>query len=321
MIISRTPYRVGLVGGGTDLAEFANKEGGAVVNCAIDKYVYVMVTKNFHGVWKVSYSKTEYANTVDEIVHPIVRETLRWLKMTEPLDILTASDMPSGSGIGSSSAFTVGLINALFAYKGQLMSKETLAQLACHVETDMVKDVVGKQDQYTAAYGGLNYMEFNVDGTVTVQPIRYKHMQEMMENLLMVYVGGTRQSGAVQKEMVNTIIAKMPELRRMKRAAEVAHSVLKMGCLPACINECIEEDWRIKKTLTGNISTPAIDSLIRQGMNNGAMGCKLMGAGGGGFLLFYCEQDKQEKFVQAFPNNQAIRFAIDYDGSKIVYRE
>ena len=321
MIISRTPYRVGLVGGGTDLAEFANKEGGAVVNCAIDKYVYVMVTKNFHGVWKVSYSKTEYANTVDEIVHPTVREVLRYLRITEPLDILTASDMPSGSGIGSSSSFTVGLLNALFTYKGHSMSKGVLAQLACHVEIDMVKDVVGKQDQYAAAYGGFNYMEFNVDGTVTVQPVRYKHMQAMMDNLLMVYAGNTRQSGVVQSEVVSTISTKMPELRRMKRAAEVAHSVFKMGCTPACINECIEEDWLIKKTLAGGISNPVVDALIKHGLDNGALGCKLMGAGGGGFLLFYCEQDKQEQFVQAFPNNQVIRFGVDYDGSKIVYKE
>jgi D-glycero-alpha-D-manno-heptose-7-phosphate kinase len=318
MIISRTPYRVSFIGGGTDLPEFYRVDGGAAVNCAIDKYVYVIVTKNFHKVWKVSYSKTEYANSIDEIQHPIVRETLRYTGIEEPLDIVTASDMPSGSGIGSSSAFTVGLLHALSAYKKIDISKERLARTACLIE--MGVDAVGKQDQYASAYGGLNFMRFNKDNTVEVERLEYPWEMVLGQSLLLMFTGDTRKSSDIQAEVKRSVKNKILELNTLKDMAENLHSQMLHNCPPTMVAHYLSDGWALKRSLAPNVSNQRIEQMMVKAVQNGAIGGKLLGAGGDGFMLFYCAPNKQQTLMDAFPDMQFVMFMIDNDGSRIIYR-
>jgi D-glycero-alpha-D-manno-heptose-7-phosphate kinase len=321
MIISRTPFRVSFVGGGTDLPDFYLKEGGAVVSCAIDKYMYICVSPNFHGKWKVSYSQTEYADSVDGIQHQIVRETLKCMDIKEPLDIVSISDMPAGSGIGSSSAYTVGLLNALFAYKGKKASKRELAQSACNIEIDLCKEPIGIQDQYAVSWGGLNYMQFKRDEAVAVERIEYPWINVLEDSLLLMFTGDTRQAGKILNEVKKRVDEKRSCLSQMRSVADMLYYEMQTNCPPANVSDFMNEGWELKKQLANSVTNPKIDELRQCGLDNGALGCKLLGAGAEGFMLFYCDKEKQAKLKRAFPNMKFIKFGIDMDGSKIIYKE
>jgi D-glycero-alpha-D-manno-heptose-7-phosphate kinase len=320
MIISRTPFRVSFIGGGTDLPEFYSKEPGAVVSCAIDKYMYICVSPNFHKQWKVSYSKTEYADSIDEIQHPIVRECLKRSGIDEPLDIVSISDMPSGSGIGSSSAYTVGLLKALQAYKKITPSKEALAQMACVLEIDVLGKPIGQQDQYASVFGGLNYMLFNEDNTVDVERICYPWQQVLADSLVLMFTGDTRQAGSILTKVKKSVNKNRSKLRLMAELAEMCYGELMNNCPPIYIAGYLNKGWNIKRELADTVSSPRIEFYREKAFEFGALGSKLLGAGKDGFMLFYCTKDKQPGLKAAFPEMTFVNFNIDNDGSRILYR-
>jgi D-glycero-alpha-D-manno-heptose-7-phosphate kinase len=320
MIISRTPFRVSFVGGGTDIREFYGKQAGAVVSCAIDKYMYICVSPNFHKKWKVSYSQTEYADSIGEIKHDIVRETLKLLDIKDPLDIVSISDMPGGSGIGSSSAYTVGLLNALFAYKRQTVTKEELAISACNIEIDLLKSPIGKQDQYASAMGGLNYIKFNCDDTVEVERINYPWEIYLTERLLLMFTGDTRQSGSVLTDVKKNISSKNLCMSQKANLARILTGELKSNCTPSTVAELMNVDWNLKKQMSDKVTNGKIDAIVQQALDYGAIGCKLLGAGAEGFMLFYCEKERQKELMDSFEGHTFVKFMIDNDGSEIIFR-
>lgn len=319
MVITRTPFRISFAGGGSDLAEFYKVKTGAVVSMAIDKYMYICISKNFNKVWKVSYSKTEYASSISQIEHPIVRETLRNMDIKEPLDIVSISDMPAGSGLGTSSAYTVGLLNALFAYQGKKISKEELAQSACNIEIDLVKEPIGKQDQYASAYGGLNYIQFNKDDSVIVEPITYNF--PLTDYLLLLFTEDTRQAGQILKQVKEQMPSKMWKLFQLKDTAAELRLQMQHNLPPYFVAAAINENWLIKKEMATCISNQKIDSIISKGLVNGADGAKLLGAGAEGFVLFFCRPSRQESLVRSFDGKGFTWFQIDKEGSKVIYND
>jgi len=320
MIISRTPFRVSFVGGGTDIKDFYEKQTGAVVSCAIDKYMYICVSKNFHRKWKISYSETEYADSVDEITHDIVKAVLKRFPYDDPLDIVSISDMPGGSGIGSSSTYTVGLINALMAYSGHRLKPEELAKLACEIEIEALGKPIGKQDQYAAACGGLSYLRFNPDETVDREHINYPWEMVLSQNLLLMFTGDTRQASSILNEVKKNIPHKDICLTQKANLARMLSEELKTNCPPKTVADLMNVDWVLKKQLADSVSNPKIDTICKVALSHGAIGCKLLGAGSEGFMLFYCEKEKQHDLMEAFPNMTFVKFMIDNEGSRIIYR-
>jgi D-glycero-alpha-D-manno-heptose-7-phosphate kinase len=285
------------------------------VSCAIDKYMYICVSPNFHKRWKISYSKTEYANSIDEIQHDIVKAVLKRFPFDTPLDIVSVSDLPAGSGVGSSSAYTVGLINALMAYSGHRLYDGELAQLACEIEIEALGKPIGKQDQYAVAYGGLNYIEFGK--TVNVSPLAYPWKQVLADSLVLMFTGDTRQADSILSEV--SVPARMDELRQMRDLANQLRDWLIMNYPPTFVATVINAGWELKK-LIGPVSTPKIELFRQKGLDSGAIACKLLGAGQDGFILFYCTKDKQPGLKAAFPGMTFVNFNIDNDGSRILYR-
>ena len=323
MIISKTPLRISFVGGGTDYKGFYKTHQGAVVSTSIDKYIYISVNKKFDNKIRVSYSKTENVDKVSEIEHPLVREALKMTKIDGGLEITSIADIPSsGTGLGSSSSFLVGLLNALYAYKGIHVPRERLAKEACKIEIDLLKEPVGKQDQYIASYGGLEYILFNPNETVFVNPIicKEKTKQSLQKNLLLLYTGITRRANTVLKEQNHTIkesnkqriLIEMAKLAEKLQLSLVKNDLDSFGAL-------LHQNWLLKKQLAERISSPEIDSWYDIGLKNGALGGKILGAGGGGFLLFYANPSSQVKIKKALNNLKALDFAFEPQGSQIIY--
>ena len=320
MIISKTPFRVSFVGGGTDLPAFYEEETGAVVSIAINQYMYIAIHKYFEDKIHLKYSKTELVDKVDDIEHPIFKECLKLLNIKAPIEITSIADIPSGTGLGSSSSFTVGLLNALWATLEKDAHPELLAKKACEIELEKINSPIGKQDQYAAAFGGLNFMEFSKDG-VKVEKIKLTKQKkdELENNLLMVYTGVQRNANTILQEQSDNTKNKMDSLRQMKSFAYELRDELKKGNIDA-LGELLHKNWEIKKTLTSNITTPEIDKLYEKGLQAGATGGKLIGAGGGGFLIFYCPNGK-DKVKQALKNLKEFKIKLDPMGSRIIYRE
>lgn len=323
MIISRTPLRVSFAGGGTDFKDYYRKSGGAVLSTAIDKYVYITVNKKFDDRIRVSYSKTEIVGSVGEIQHDLVRESLKYLKIKGGVEITSIADIPSeGTGLGSSSAFTVGMLNALYAYSSQHRSAKTLAQDACKIEIDIVKEPIGKQDQYISAFGGFQYIQFKSDGDVLVDPIvcRKEVREKLNRNLILFYLNITRKAGVILKTQKKNIGRKMETLDKMcglagqMRKSLINNSIDDFGYL-------LHEGWMLKKGLAEAISNPAIDELYGKGIAAGALGGKILGAGGGGFLLFYCPVEKQGSLRKALKGLKEMPFKFEPQGSRIIYVE
>lgn len=320
MIITRTPLRVSFTGGGTDMADYYRMNGGAVVSMAIDKYIYITVNKKFDNAIRVSYSSTEIVEDVSELKHELVREAMRLAGITGGIEITSIADIPSGTGLGSSSSFTVGVLNALFTYTGKRLSAQELAELACKVEIDILGHPIGKQDQYAAAYGGVNYFRFLPDDTVSCDQISLsdENMMRMRRKLMMFYTGVTRSADGILSEQKQNIGKRMEALNEMKQQADAMYHTLSSDGFGRGFGEALHQGWEKKKTLAGGISNPAISKLYDAAIEAGAVGGKLLGAGGGGFLLFYCDEEYQSKVRKAIGLRQ-VEIRPDMCGSQVVY--
>lgn len=324
MIISRTPLRMSFVGGGSDLPSFYRQHEGAVVSTAINRFVYITVNEKFDHRVRVSYSRTEEANTIAEIQHPLVREAMTLLGLKGGLEITSIADIPSkGSGLGSSSAFTVGLLHALHAYSGRYASAEQLAREACTIELERCGEPIGKQDQFAAAYGGFNFIQFNPDDSVSVEPIlcRRETLAQLQSNILVFYTGLSRSASAIlknQQEAVTASPAKQKTLQRMVQQAHDLKAALQQNDLGA-FGQIIHEGWELKRGLTGEISNPEIDAWYAKARQAGAVGGKLLGAGSGGFLMFYAPPDQHEAICAALPELRQIPMRFESQGSRIIF--
>jgi D-glycero-alpha-D-manno-heptose-7-phosphate kinase len=321
MIITRTPFRISFAGGGSDLDGYYSREPGVVLSAAIDKYVYLSVKSHFDLNFRISYSKTEFADTVDQIDHPIVRECLRSLKITRGCEIVSMADLPARTGLGSSSSFTVGLLHALYAIEGKVVSPERLAREACEIEIEKLKEPIGKQDQYIAAYGGLQLIQFNPDGTVFVDPVACTAdtRRELDRRLLMFFIGGARDAREVLSRQQANMSQKIQVVRAMCDIARQLREVLTEGRDLNVFGRLLHEAWQAKKSLESSISNPKIDQCYERGLSAGALGGKLLGAGGGGFLLFFCEPHHQAHLREELSDLRELPFSLDPEGSKIVY--
>ena len=322
MIITRTPFRVSFAGGGSDLREFYGKNGyGAVVSTAIDKYMYIVIHPYFHDKIRVKYSKTEDVENINDIKHPIIRECLRKVQIEKGIEIASFADVPAGTGLGSSSAFTVGLLNALYAYKGRVVSKERLAAEACEIEIDILKEPIGKQDQYAAACGNINYIRFNKDETVDVSPILLTESarKQIEDSLCLYYTGGTRRSGDILNEQKKNVSDKdkFQNLEKMVVLADELRGVLQEENINA-VGDILHKGWIYKKELASGISNKEIDSLYDRAIKCGATGGKLLGAGGTGFLLIY---SKGHEILKKNMGCKTLPFKIDREGTKIIFYE
>jgi len=321
MIISRTPFRVSFAGGGTDLAAFYRAEAGAVTSCTIDKYMFITVNKRFDATIRVSYSRTEIVDRVEDLAHPIVRGAMQLTGLTRGLEITSIADLPAGTGMGSSSAFTVGLLNALHAYAGRHTSAEQLAEEACRIEIDLLGEPIGKQDQYAAAYGGLNHIRFNPDETVFVDPVISSPgtRDELDANLLLFYTGMTRPAAQVLAKQEEDTAAKRDVLARMRDIAEAMANALQAGRRLNRFGELLHEAWLLKRSVADGITNPEIDRWYQAARDAGALGGKVLGAGGGGFLLFFVERQNQDAVRGALADLRELPFHLEPQGSKIIY--
>lgn len=321
MIISRTPFRVSLCGGGSDLPSFYTKHGGCVLSTAIDKYMYISVHPSFDAnTTSLKYSKTETVTDINRIEHAYFKDMLQRFELNG-VEITSTADVPAGTGLGSSSSFTVGVLHSLYAYTGKYVSKERLAAEACEVELVDLKQPIGKQDQYAAAYGGLNFYSFNKDGSVFVEPVLMEHdkFKQLQKNLLMFYTGDVRSASAILKEQGQNVTAGDKEKNQLKMC-ELTHMLrdeLNNGRIDA-VGEILDESWKLKRTLAAGISNPQIDEFYDIAMKNGAIGGKLLGAGGGGFLLFYVKEENKGRLRSALKLPE-MPFEFDGQGSTIIY--
>lgn len=324
MIISRTPLRISFVGGGSDLASFYEKSLGAVVSATIDKYMYLTVNRKFDNLIRISYSETENVEHVDRIKHNLVREVLKYLGIENGIEVTSMADVPSkGTGLGSSSAFSVGLLNALRAYMNQFATAGQLATDACYIEIERCKEPIGKQDQHAVAFGGLNYIQFNPDHSVYVNPIicRPETKEQLDKNLLMFYTGITRSASAIlsqQKENCETQVDKIEIMKKMVELAKTLKGELERNNLDA-FGEILHENWELKKQMAGGISNPQIDQWYEDARMSGATGGKILGAGGGGFLLIYALEEKHEAIKKALAHLRPVDFKFENQGSKIIF--
>lgn len=321
MIISRTPFRISLAGGGTDLGEYYSEGYGAVLSLTIDKYIYITVNKRFDDTIRISYSKTEIVNNIDQIQHDIVRECLKATEITKGIEITSIADIPAGTGLGSSSSFTVGLLNALYTFKGEQKSSEYLAKKACQIEIDILEKPIGKQDQYAAAFGNINYFRFNSDETVFHEPLKLNttDIDKLNNKLLLFYTGITRSANEILSTQKTETKNKLGFLDRMRDQANELKMVLLTDGISKKIGDILHEGWLLKKQLCSRISNPMIEVYYLKALEAGAVGGKILGAGGGGFLLFYCDENKQENVREALKDLKKIDFNITIHGSRIIY--
>jgi len=321
MIITQTPLRISFAGGGTDFADFYTKEEGCVVSSAIDKYIYVIVKARFDDKIRVGYSRTELVDDIDEIEHELVRESLRKVGIKSGIEISTMADVPSeGSGLGSSSTVTVGLLNALYAYVGDIKPAEVLAREACEIEIDILGKPIGKQDQYIAAYGGMRYIRFLTDGRVDVSPVQMEDFQhrQLDESLMLFYTGITRQASGILTEQKQNIADRMAVLTKMRDQARSVYTCLS-GSRINRLGQILRAGWDMKKSLASTISNGYIDELYAKALKAGASGGKVAGAGGGGFLLLYCQPAYQHKVRKALAELKELPFRLERDGTKVIF--
>jgi D-glycero-alpha-D-manno-heptose-7-phosphate kinase len=312
------------VGGGSDLPVFYRKFGGAVVSTAINQFVYITLNKKFDEKIRVSYSKTEEARTVGHIKHPLVRESMKLLNIDGGVEITSVADIPGkGSGLGSSSSFTVGLLHALHAYAGRYASAEQLAREACEIEIARCGEPIGKQDQYAAAFGGLNFIEFHEDDSVRVEPILCKKetLRQLQEQTLVFYTGITRSASAILQHQQSAVASEKKKQKVMRRMVELAHDLKRewQSNRVAGFGEIIHEGWMLKKSLTSGISTSAIDDWYAKARKAGAIGGKLLGAGAGGFLMFCAAPEKHEAIARSLGKLRRMDFRFESQGSRIIF--
>jgi len=326
MIISRTPLRISFAGGGSDLPAFYCKETGAVLSTSIDKYIYITVNKKFDQMIRASYSITEIVDEVEDLRHELIRESLKLVNPPNGIEITSISDIPSqGTGLGSSSTYTVGLLNALYAHVGQHAGAEQLAREACFIEIERCGKPIGKQDQYIAAYGGLQFIQFNSDESVFVDPVicLLETKVKLQRRLLLLYTGLTRSANGILEEQGKNTESdeeKRATLRRMTRLAQELRQALQMNDLNS-FGEVLHQGWIEKKKLASGISNSKIDTWYETARQHGAIGGKVLGAGGGGFLLLYAPPECHEEIIRALPELRPVDFNFEPQGSKIIYVE
>jgi D-glycero-alpha-D-manno-heptose-7-phosphate kinase len=321
VIISQTPLRISLAGGGTDLKSFYYTEEGMVISTAIDKYVYVIVKERFDERIYINYSQKEIVDTVTEIKHDLVREAMKKTGVTKGVEITTLADIPSeGSGLGSSSSITTGLLNAFYNFSGIQVTAEQLAREACDIEINLCKKPIGKQDQYISAYGGFNTLTFHTDDTVSVSKINImsNELRRLGSNLLLFYTNKTRNANVILEKQKKNTEEKRNVLRAMKDLVPEVTEIIKRGDFDD-VGRILHENWISKKTLAGTISNDDIDTMYHDAMNAGALGGKICGAGGGGFLLLYVPRDRQDAVRESLSKYRELPFMLDPLGSRIIF--
>ena len=321
MIIARSPLRISLGGGGTDLPSYYREHGGFLIAAAIDKYVYVTALRPFTPGIYLKYSELERVDTVSQVRHPIVREALDLLDFNTPqIEITTLADIPAGTGLGSSGSFTTALLRALCAHKRRLIHPQELAEMACHVEIERLGEPIGKQDQYIAAYGGVTCFDFNPDDSVSAVPldIDTETLHSLEDNLLLFFTGFSRSASSIladQKARTRKNDSDMlNNLHYVKELGLRSRQALEAGD-PVLFGELMHEHWEHKKKRSGGMSNPKIDEWYALARGNGAIGGKLVGAGGGGFLMFYTENRERLKEAMAAVGLEEVRFRFDFEGT------
>jgi D-glycero-alpha-D-manno-heptose-7-phosphate kinase len=321
MIITQTPLRIGLLGGGTDLPDYYREHGGRVLNCAIDKYIYVIVKQRFDNDIYVNYSKKEIVSHVEELEHELVREAMWMTGVTNGVEITTLADIPSagGSGLGSSSSVTVGLLLALFAYRGRQVTAEELADRACTIEIDRCGKPIGKQDQYIAAYGGIRDMRFGPGDQVVAEELELPAAgrRDLQRHIMLFYTGVTRSANSILAEQTAGIKAIHDQLDVLRDLAGLAADRLRCGDVDA-VGEAMRKGWEAKRQLAAGVSNAEIDTAVERALKAGASGAKLTGAGGGGFLLVICPVERQRAVRESLTGMQEFPVGLDRLGSRVV---
>jgi D-glycero-alpha-D-manno-heptose-7-phosphate kinase len=323
MIISRTPFRVSFFGGGTDYPKWFQEHGGVVLSTSIDKYCYITcryLPQFFEHNYRIVYSKIENVRTIDEIVHPAVRAVLGYYQCEKGLEIHHDGDLPARSGLGSSSSFTVGLINAVMALNGSYISKEELAAQAIDIEQNVIGESVGSQDQVSAAFGGFNRIEFLRDGSFQVTPIvlRKDRLHELQDSLMLYFTGLSRNAPEIAQSKIENFKNREAELLRMKAMVDEAITLLQGSGPIDNFGRLLHESWQYKRTLSSKVTTPEVDAIFAAAMANGAIGGKLLGAGGGGFVLLVVPPERQAQVREKLQHLVNVPFRFDNSGSRIV---
>lgn len=324
MIIARSPLRITLGGGGTDLPSYYRDHEGFLVSAAIDKYVYVTVMRPFQPGIYLKYSQLEHVDEIAQVKHPIIRETLSLMGVRTPqVEITTLADIPSGTGLGSSGSFTTALLKAMHSHRKRHLHQEELAELACHIEIDRLGEPIGKQDQYIAAIGGLTCFTFHKDNRVTAVPLKVgmDTLFDLEDNLLLFFTGFSRSAGSILKDQnsrtKDSDADMLKNLHYVKELGYRSKDALESGN-PVLFGELMHEHWEHKKRRSGGMSNPQIDEWYSLGMANGAVGGKLVGAGGGGFLMFYAHDRNKLRHTMAAAGLEEVRFRFDFEGTKVV---
>lgn len=324
MIITRTPFRVSFVGGGTDQARFYRKESGCVISTTLDKYLYVTVSEKFDGRVHLRYSQVEEVDMVDELKHTIVRECLKLVGLKRGVEIVTISDIPArGSGLGSSSALTVGLLHALYEFKGVHPTPEFLAQQACRIEIDFLKSPIGRQDQYAAAFGGLNLFEFKVDDTVSRTDLRmvcnFERLRWLERATMLIYMGEQRSANEILKNFVEDLDKNFDVLSQQKQLVRQFQDWLMDGTPYEVAGALVDKSWELKKAASPVASTETIEKLYELARTGGALGAKVCGAGGAGFMLVLAPEGKRDSIREKLGRKELpVRFSEK--GSEVIYR-
>lgn len=326
MIICRTPYRISFFGGGTDYPAWYRQHGGTVLATGIDKYCYLTcryLPPFFEHRIRVVYRQIETCLTADEVSHPVVREALKFLQIDRGVEIHHDGDLPARSGMGSSSAFTVGLLHALHALKGEMPTKHQLAKEAIHLEQNLLGETVGSQDQTVAAHGGLKHVKFHTDGEIEVSPLVLPpgRVADLKSHLMLVYTGIVRTAADVAQSYVPGIETRRRQLRIMKEMVDEAIEILTGGVNLMAFGELLHEAWLAKRSLSAEVSNPEVDSLYHTALENGAVGGKLTGAGGGGFLLLFVPPERQGDVLEALNGCIHVPFEFETGGSQIIFYE
>ena len=324
MLITRTPYRISFVGGGTDIKSYYKKFGGKVISTSINKFLYVIVKKQIGFVkykYRVNWSKIEFCNKIDDIKNPIAREALRYFKIDFPIEITTIADIPANTGLGSSSAFAVGLVHALFSLKNIRATKHEIASVAAKIEIDILKRNIGKQDHFASSYGGINIIEFKKNDIVEVNPIpiSLKNRNKLQRNLMFVYTDITRDASKILKNQIVVNDEKYLYLDKIKNLVKEFENILVTGKNFDRIGELLHLNWLYKKKINNRATSQSIDRLYKKSLKSGSKGGKILGAGGGGFLMLYGSQKVQTELKSKFIKKNSFNIKIDTVGTRLTY--
>jgi D-glycero-alpha-D-manno-heptose-7-phosphate kinase len=324
MIITRTPFRISFFGGGTDYPAWYREHGGAVLSTSIDKYCYISCRRLppfFEHKHRIVYSFIENVREIGEIKHPAVKAVLEWAKIEDGLEIHHDGDLPARAGLGSSSSFTVGLVHALSALRGRFISKEELASSAIHIEQEIIKENVGSQDQVSAAFGGFNRIEFHRDGTFQVSPviISTERLTELQRHLMLFFTGTSRIADEIAKSIIDNLKNRATKLICMRAMVDEAIGILqKPGVSIDEFGKLLDQSWKYKRSLSDQVTNPEIDRIYDEASRAGAIGGKILGAGGGGFLLLFVKPESQERVRERLKHLIHVPFDFDYSGSQVI---